>query len=381
MGRASRARCGAVWSTATVVALALIAWLRPDRAVAVRPGSLEEALAQGGSLTAAACVVWLWCVTTLAVGEAVDLRSPAGARRSLVSRLVLVACGAALSGAVAVPAHAEPPHPPRDTPAHALHGLALPDRPTGGSSSPAPTMAIEPPAEPAPRWSSRPGTRCGPWRVGCCRAARVTPRSTHCGGASTPRTSRWSGPTPMHPSRSAAGRAGGGTVSALGVEAMLHRYDGVVPLSSIQGTLALDLSRHTGPTLALPSAPSGWRGRHRGATAPPRRAVGAALRTGGGRDRRRRPTRLAAGALDQPRRVRRPVPPRPARRARLRPGSRSRPGGSAIRPQVVSVRASFVTREICEVSVRVRHGKRFRAVAARFEVLQGRLQCTALEFA
>jgi nucleoid-associated protein YgaU len=138
MGRASLARSGAVWSTATVVALALLVWLRPDRAVAARPGSLEEALAQGGALTAATCVVWLWCVTTLAVGEAVDLRSPAAAPRSLVSRLVLVACGVALSGAVTVPAHAEP-HPARDPQRHAtvgaLHGLALPDRPTGGDSA------------------------------------------------------------------------------------------------------------------------------------------------------------------------------------------------------------------------------------------------------
>ena len=45
-------------------------------------------------------------------------------------------------------------------------------------------------------------------------------------------------------------------MSALGVEEMLRRYDGVVPLSSIQGTLALDLSRQPGPTLTLPCAPT-----------------------------------------------------------------------------------------------------------------------------
>ncbi len=148
MGRASGARCGAVWSTATIVAVALLAWLRPDRAVAARPGSLEEALAQGGALTAAACVVWLWCVTTLAVGAAVELRSPAAAPRSLVSRLVLLACGVALSGAVAVPAQAaEPPRPTRHTAADALHGLALPDRPTGGGSRLAPTRRTRPAIE------------------------------------------------------------------------------------------------------------------------------------------------------------------------------------------------------------------------------------------
>ncbi len=68
-----------------------------------------------------------------------------------------------------------------------------------------------------------------------------------------------------------------------------------------------------------------------------------------------------------------------ARAAGCAPGQ-GRPQG-AIRPQVVSVRASFVDRATCEVSIRVRYGARFRAVAARFETVEGRLQCTALEFA
>ena len=47
----------------------------------------------------------------------------------------------------------------------------------------------------------------------------------------------------------------------------------------------------------------------------------------------------------------------------------------------MSVRTCFLARDVCEVSVRVRHGERYRAVAARFEQIRGRLQCTALEFA
>ena len=170
-------------------------------------------------------------------------------------------------------------------------------------------------------------------------------------------------------------------MSALGVEEMLQRYDGVVPLSSIQGTLALDLSRQAGPTLALPTA------RLAGVVdieEPLRRRVEqwaqryaqAAVEIVGG-DR---------PASQLVRWTSRDVYADLCRRAQLVARAAGRPAGqgrayAAIRPQVVSVRASFVTREICEVSVRVRHGERFRAVAARFEVLQGRLQCTALDFA
>ncbi|GAB2885004.1 Rv3235 family protein [Nocardioides pacificus] len=52
-----------------------------------------------------------------------------------------------------------------------------------------------------------------------------------------------------------------------------------------------------------------------------------------------------------------------------------------LRPQVESIHSCFVSREIAEVSARVRYGGRSRAVAARFEILGGRWQCTALEFA
>jgi hypothetical protein len=170
-------------------------------------------------------------------------------------------------------------------------------------------------------------------------------------------------------------------VSALGVEAMLHRFDGVVPLSSVQGTLALDLSRHPAPTLAVPRASTAAVVdieeplRRRVEQWAQRYAQAAVEIVGGDRP-----------ASQLVRWTSRDVHADLCRRAQLVARAAGRPPGqgraqSAIRPQVVSVRASFVTREICEVSVRVRHGKRFRAVAARFEVRQDRLQCTALEFA
>jgi hypothetical protein len=52
-----------------------------------------------------------------------------------------------------------------------------------------------------------------------------------------------------------------------------------------------------------------------------------------------------------------------------------------VRPQVLGVRASFVTDAAAEVSAHVRYGARSRAVAGRFELRQGRWLCVALEFA
>lgn len=51
------------------------------------------------------------------------------------------------------------------------------------------------------------------------------------------------------------------------------------------------------------------------------------------------------------------------------------------RPKVRGVRISFVAGHIVEASFHVRYGERSRAIAARFEVLDERWQCSALEFA
>ena len=52
-----------------------------------------------------------------------------------------------------------------------------------------------------------------------------------------------------------------------------------------------------------------------------------------------------------------------------------------VRPTVQNVHACFISTSIAEVSVHVRHGARSRAIAARFEHHEGRWLCTALEFA
>lgn len=52
-----------------------------------------------------------------------------------------------------------------------------------------------------------------------------------------------------------------------------------------------------------------------------------------------------------------------------------------VRPQVQGIRSCVVAPTVVEVSARVRHGRRSRAVALRFELTHGRWCCTALEFA
>ena len=116
-----------------------------------------------------------------------------------------------------------------------------------------------------------------------------------------------------------------------------------------------------------------------GAHAAQQRGVGAPVRPGRGRDRRRRPpvTQLVRWT---PRGLRRPRAPRHARR----PRRRHQPGQGRVqpvRPRVLGVHTSFVGRDVVEASVHVRYGERSRAVAARFERPERRWVCTALEFA
>lgn len=70
-------------------------------------------------------------------------------------------------------------------------------------------------------------------------------------------------------------------------------------------------------------------------------------------------------------------------RARVH-GSSDQPVGRrhpATRPQVMSVHSCVLSPTVVEVGSRVRHGRRSRAVAARFELDRGRWRCTALDFA
>jgi hypothetical protein len=67
-----------------------------------------------------------------------------------------------------------------------------------------------------------------------------------------------------------------------------------------------------------------------------------------------------------------------ARSVGRRPGA----GGlQAVRPQLVAAHTSFISESSAEVSLHVRYGERSRAVAARFELIRGRWQVSALEFA
>ncbi|UUZ61732.1 Rv3235 family protein [Nocardioides sp. B-3] len=56
-------------------------------------------------------------------------------------------------------------------------------------------------------------------------------------------------------------------------------------------------------------------------------------------------------------------------------------GRGAIRPVLRSTRTSPVRDDALEAAAHVRYGARSRAPAARFEVVDGRWQCPALEWA
>lgn len=157
----------------------------------------------------------------------------------------------------------------------------------------------------------------------------------------------------------------------------------VVPVASVQGTLALDLEpRHAPPP--VPDAPrlqgagdvvdvdprlrrklEQWC--HRYAQAAVEivggdRPVSQLLRWTAGEvyvDLHRRAMLVARAGGHQP--GRRPVQP--------------------VRPKVVSVRTCFVSATAVEAGVRVRYGERCRALAIRFEHRKDRWICTALEFA
>lgn len=53
-------------------------------------------------------------------------------------------------------------------------------------------------------------------------------------------------------------------------------------------------------------------------------------------------------------------------------------GAGPARPQLVGVRTALVRDDAIEASAHVRYGRRSRAVAARFEVVRDRWQCVAL---
>lgn len=165
----------------------------------------------------------------------------------------------------------------------------------------------------------------------------------------------------------------------------LHRP--AIPVGSVQGTLALDLTSHDDAEVHD----------------PPRLVADVAGRSAHvvPIDRRRRAGlehwswRYAQAAVeiaggDRPvSQLVRWTSPRVyddlARRAQLvTRAARPRPGQlrvQAVRPQVLGVHTCFVTANAVEVSAHIRYGQRSRAVAMRFEIRGERWICTALEFA
>jgi hypothetical protein len=156
-----------------------------------------------------------------------------------------------------------------------------------------------------------------------------------------------------------------------------------VPVASVQGTLALDLSpRHAPPETSdlmsgrpaadvVPIDPSD-RGRLERWV---HRFVQASAEIVGG-------DRPASQLL---RWTTAPVYADLHRRALLVARAGGHQPGAArvqpVRPHVMSVHASFVSPAVAEASARVRYGPRSRALALRFEKRGERWLCTAMEFA
>lgn len=155
-----------------------------------------------------------------------------------------------------------------------------------------------------------------------------------------------------------------------------------VPIGSVQGTLALDLQPRQDPPAIreLPGRPAGdvipidLRLR-RHVEQWSRRYAQAAVEIVGG-------DRPVAQLL---RWSTREVYDDLGRRAQLvAQAGGHRPGQARVqpvRPVVLGVRTCFLSRSVAEVSVHVRYGQRSRAIAARFELLADRWQCSALQFA
>lgn len=151
----SRIRCLVVWSAATA-ALALVASVAGDPAAAAWHDAralpevgvpLDVALAGLASVVLLGCAGWLWLLATLVTLEAARGVSVPDRRRpgvpAAVRRVVLAACGVALTGVVAQPSFAAQTthHPHHRLDRGTLDGLPLPDRAvapprTGGTPPP-----------------------------------------------------------------------------------------------------------------------------------------------------------------------------------------------------------------------------------------------------
>ncbi len=161
-----------------------------------------------------------------------------------------------------------------------------------------------------------------------------------------------------------------------------------VPAVSVQGSLALDLTPRLDPPDAL--LPAG------GTAAPQRRSdvVSADPRARMALDRFAhaflvRASEISSGDRPATQLLRQCAPvvyDDLARRARLVSAAagttpaRGR-GRGAVRPVLRTIRTSLVSARALEAAAHVRYGARSRAIAARFEDVDGRWQCVALEWA
>jgi hypothetical protein len=157
-----------------------------------------------------------------------------------------------------------------------------------------------------------------------------------------------------------------------------------VPLASVQGTLALDLSPlHAPPELPDPTTSARpvadvvsiephQRGRLEQWV---HRYVQAAVEIVGGDRPASQLLRWTSGAVyaDLHRRAL-----LVARAGGHQPGVRR---VQPVRPHVESVHTSFVSATVAEASARIRYGARSRALALRFEKRRDRWVCSAMEFA
>lgn len=129
----------------------------------------------------------------------------------------------------------------------------------------------------------------------------------------------------------------------------------------LQGVLVWDEPEPEGPAAirVLPADPGAWASRFAQAT----------VEVLGGH----RPVAQLVGWTSPP--VFRDLERRARSTARVVP----RPTHGALRPRVGSVHVCRLGPDVAEVCVRVRHGRRSRALAMRLEATQGRWRCTAIE--
>lgn len=131
-----RLRCLAVWTAATVVALAVARWSLAEVSTS---GGFADLVASVAGLALAGCAAWAWTVCTVVVAQALHgpLRPTVGVP-AWASRVVLAACGVAVLGVA--PAQASPEAPPAEQATRAvLDGLPFPDRAVGPAhAAPAP---------------------------------------------------------------------------------------------------------------------------------------------------------------------------------------------------------------------------------------------------